>query len=225
MAVPYEETGRTRQKARTRQALVDATRRLLAQGADPTVEEAAAAVGISRTTAYRYFPNQRLLLSAAHPETDRSSLLPDDPPDDPGERLELVMEAFTRLTLEWEPQLRASLRLSLEPGAGQPMLRGGRAIGWIEDALAPLRRTHPGLDVRRLAVAIRSATGIESLVWLTDIAGLDREEAVLTLRGSARALLASALADHAAGAGHTKGRAADPDGARPGDRRESQPRA
>jgi hypothetical protein len=31
--------------------------------------------------------------------------------------------------------------------------------------------------VHRLARAIRSAVGIEALVWLTDVAGLSREEA------------------------------------------------
>jgi AcrR family transcriptional regulator len=193
MPVPYELTGRSKQKARTRQALVAATRELLAQGQDPQVEDAAARAGISRTTAYRYFPNQRALLAAAHPETERQSLLPDDAPADPLERLDLAMKAFTDLTLEWEPQLRASLRLSLEPGSEQPMLRQGRAITWIEDALSPLRETHPEVDVHRLAVAIRSATGIESLIWLTDIAGQTREEAAATMRWSARAMLRASV--------------------------------
>jgi AcrR family transcriptional regulator len=196
MSVPYELTGRHRQKARTRQALVAAARRLLADGTDPTVEDAAAAAGISRTTAYRYFPNQHALLAAAHPQIEHTSLLPPDPPADPATRLDLVMAAFTQLTLDWEPQLRTSLRLSLQPGTTQPHLRGGRAIGWIEDALAPLRDTHPCLDIHHLAVAIRSATGIESLVWLTDIAGLTRRQAADTMRRSARALLAAALDQH-----------------------------
>src|SRR5215470_17085648 len=68
MAVPYEATGRTQQKSRTREGLVDATRELLAQGLTPKVEDAAQRAGISRTTAYRYFPNQRDLLMAAHPQ-------------------------------------------------------------------------------------------------------------------------------------------------------------
>ncbi|MDJ0346464.1 TetR/AcrR family transcriptional regulator [Streptomyces sp. H10-C2] len=195
MSVPYELTGRREQKTRTRQALVAATRALLAEGSTPTVEEAAAAAGISRTTAYRYFPNQRTLLTAAHPEIRQQSLLPENPPTDPQARLDLVMQAFTRLTVEWEPQLRASLRLSLEPGADQPMLRHGRAIGWIEDALSPLREIHPGLDVHRLAVAIRSATGIEALIWLTDIAGLPRDQAAETMRWSAQAMLNATLAE------------------------------
>jgi AcrR family transcriptional regulator len=197
MAVPYESTGRRRQKARTREALVAATRRLMADGVTPTVEEAATEAGISRTTAYRYFPSQRTLLLAAHPETGQRSLLPANPPVDVETRLDLVMREFVRLTLEWEPQLRTSLRLSLEPNAGQPPLRGGRAIDWIEDALAPLRETRPDVDVHRLAVAIRSATGVESLIWLTDIAGLPRARAGELLRWSARAMLRAALAEPA----------------------------
>jgi AcrR family transcriptional regulator len=196
MSVPYELTGRRQQKTRTREALVSATRELLAAGTTPTVEEAAAAAGISRTTAYRYFPNQRALLLAAHPEIRQQSLLPEHAPSDPQARLDLVMQAFARITVEWEPQLRTALRLSLEPtpDAEQPLLRQGRAIGWIEDALTPLHLTHPDLDVHRLAVAIRSATGIEALIWLTDIAGLTRDEATKLMRWSAHAMLRSALA-------------------------------
>ncbi|WP_433373486.1 TetR/AcrR family transcriptional regulator [Actinoplanes sp. CA-142083] len=194
MPVPYESTGRRDQKARTREALVAATRRLLADGIDPTVEQAAAAARISRTTAYRYFPSQRSLLLAAHPEIVQPSLLPADAPDDVPARLDLVLQAFARVNLDWEPQLRTSLRLSLEPGAEQPVLRQGRAIGWIEEALLPLRDSHPGVDIRRLAIAIRATTGIESLIWLTDIAGLTRDDAVSLMRDSAHALLAAAVA-------------------------------
>jgi AcrR family transcriptional regulator len=195
--VPYESSGREEQKARTREALVTATRRLLADGRDPTVDDVAAAAGISRATAFRYFPSRRALVAAAHPQIDEVSLLPDDAPDEPHARLDLTMDGLLRITLGWEPQLRASLRVSLEAGAELPLLRQGRAIGWIEDALEPLRRTHPHLDRRRLAVAIRSATGIEALVWLTDVGGLSRDEAAGILRWSAHAQLATALAGDA----------------------------
>jgi AcrR family transcriptional regulator len=196
MVVPYEATGRHEQKARTRSALVAATRALLAGGRTPTVDEVAEAAGISRTTAYRYFPNQRTLLIAAHPEIQELSLLPADAPEDPAARLDLVLRELTRLTVEWEPQLRTSLRLSLEPDAERTPLRQGRAIDWISDALAPLRRTHPDLDRHRLAVAIRSAAGIEALVWLTDVAGYSRAEAADLMCWSARAMPAAAPADH-----------------------------
>src|SRR5690349_12522503 len=88
MGMPYEETGRTRQKARTRDALVDAARDLLAEGSTPQVEDAAARAGISRTTAYRYFANQRALLLAAQPGIQPDTLLDADAPTEPVARLD-----------------------------------------------------------------------------------------------------------------------------------------
>ena len=198
MSIPYEAVGRTRQKERTRGALIAAARDLVAQGMTPTVEDAAAAASISRTTAYRYFPNQSALLVAAHPETEARSLLPEDVPDDPAARLDAVIEEFTRVIVDTEAQQRTMLRLSLDPDAKarEPLLlRQGRAIGWIHEALAPLRVRMSDAELRRLVLAVRSATGIEALVWLTDIAGLSRPEALELMRWSAGALLRTALAD------------------------------
>jgi AcrR family transcriptional regulator len=195
VSTAYELNGRIAQKRRTREALIAAARDLVAQGAAPTVEAVAEAASISRTTAYRYFPSQRALLAAAHPETATGSLLPDDPPADVASRLDLVVAEFTRVVLETEAQQRTMLRLSLEADPverSQLPLRQGRAIKWIEEALAPLRPGMSAREVRRLAIAIRSAIGIESLVWLTDVAGLDRHDAVELMRGSARALLDAA---------------------------------
>jgi AcrR family transcriptional regulator len=197
MAVPYEESGRRDQKSRTRRALVDATRRLLESGVTPRVEDSAAEAGISRTTAYRYFPTQRDLLLAAYPEIEQRTLLADDAPGDPETRLDLTIAALSKFNLEHEPQLRAALRLSLVDGAEKPLLRRGRAIAWIESALIPLRGT--GVDVPRLAIAIRAATGIEALIWLLDVAGLSRARATELVRWSARALLHAAMAEREPG--------------------------
>jgi AcrR family transcriptional regulator len=143
----YELNGRVAQKRRTREALIEAARRLIADGgAVPTVEVAAQAPSISRTTAYRYFPSQRALFAAAHPETTLESLLTDDPPDDVAARLDLVIAAFTTMVFATEPQARTMLRLSLQADPeerSQLALRQGRAIKWIEEALAPLQ---PGMS-------------------------------------------------------------------------------
>jgi AcrR family transcriptional regulator len=204
MSIPYERTGRIHQKARTRNALIQATRDLLAEGTTPTVEQAADAARVSRTTAYRYFPNQRALITACFPQVAAGSLLPDPAPEDPVVRLDAVVEAVTRLVVEHEPELRAQLRLSLEPDGsegGELPFRTGRAIAWIEEALAPLQTRIPEPQLRRLVLAIRSAVGIEALVWLTDIAGLSRDDAVDVMRWSASALLQAGLADDSAAAG------------------------
>jgi len=198
VSMVYVQNGRTSQKRRTRDALVAAARELVTQGRAPTVEEAAEAAAISRTTAYRYFPNQRALLAAAHPETATESFLPDDAPTDVAARLDIVVERFTRLAVETEVQQRAMLRLSLEASdeeRRQLPLRQGRAIKWIAEALSPLQPEMSDDEVRRLAIAIRSAIGIEALVWLTDIAGLSSDEAATLMRWSARAMLAAARAE------------------------------
>jgi AcrR family transcriptional regulator len=198
MSIPYERTGRTQQKARTRDALIAATRTLLAQGTTPTVEQAAAAAHISRTTAYRYFPNQRALLAATYPLIEMPSLLPDPAPADPVARLAAVAHRQTELVLELEPELRAQLRLALEADPADRdrlPLRRGRRISWVEEALAPLDGRLPDHQLRRLVHAIGAVVGIEALVWLTDVAGLPRQQAVEVMRWSARTLLQAALAD------------------------------
>jgi AcrR family transcriptional regulator len=196
MAVPYELTGRTQQKARTRHALVDAARELLAAGTTPTVEQAADASQVARATAYRYFPNQRALLIATYPQIDEPSLLDDAGLTDPAERLDAVAGALTRQILEHEPELRTMLRLSLEPDLaerGDLPFRKGRRITWVADALAPLRGTLPDPELDRLIDAIAAVLGVEMVVWLTDIAGHTREQAREIMRWSARALLQAAL--------------------------------
>jgi AcrR family transcriptional regulator len=200
MSIPYEEVGRTGQKRRTRAALVEAARSLIAQGITPTVEQAASEASISRTTAYRYFPNQRDLLVSAYPVIDRSSLLADQASDDPADRLDHVVDEFLRMTVENEPALRTALRLTLESTDSerkQMLLRRGRAIGWLKDALKPLEGRLSQRDLDRLVRAIRAAAGLEALVWLCDVGGLSRKQAVETMKWSARALLRSALAEAA----------------------------
>jgi AcrR family transcriptional regulator len=197
MSIPYETAGRVEQKRRTRDALIAAARGLVAEGVTPTVEGAATAARVSRTTAYRYFPDQRSLLVAAHPETGAVSLLTkEDLAHDVETRLAAVVDRFTALIRDTETQQRTMLRLSLDTDATrtEPLpLRQGRAIAWIGEALDPIadQLTHP--QRHALVLAIRSMIGIEALVWLTDVAGLSRREAGELMAWSAQSLLHAAL--------------------------------
>jgi AcrR family transcriptional regulator len=193
----WESEGRINQKRRTYAALVAAARDLVAGGQAPTVDEAAAAASVSRATAYRYFANQSELLAAAHPEIATLSMLGTDPPQEPAARLDIVVRTFTAMIVETEAQQRTMLRLSLEPDVdrtGLP-LRQGRAIGWITEALEPLRDQLTDDGLHQLVLAIRSAIGIEALVWLTDVAGLSRTDATALMRRSAQGLLHAALSE------------------------------
>ena len=175
-----------------------AARDLVAEGLTPTVEDAAVRAEVSRTTAYRYFPNQTALLVAAHPEVGTTSFLDESAPDDPVARVEQVLDRYLDVLMGAEAQQRTMLRLSLDPDldderrAALP-LRQGRVIGWLGEALDPLADTWSDVERRRLACAMRAAAGIEALVWLVDVAGFSRDEAKAQMRWSALALLAEAL--------------------------------
>ena len=191
MSVPYQQTGRVRQKQRTLEALITATRALLASGVTPTVAEAAEAALVSRTTAYRYFPTQHALLLAAYPEIGKDSVLGDDPPDDTQARFEIVFAEMARQVTENGVPLRAMLRLSLDRSAqgDQPLLRRGRRRTWVADALSPLGEKMDEDHFDRLVLAVTAATGIEVFVWLTDIARLTPDKALDIMRFTAQTLL------------------------------------
>ncbi len=200
MAIPYERTGRRNQKARTRAALVEAARELVKQGATPSVEDAAAAASISRATAFRYFPSQRSLLVAAHPEVDVMSFLDVDAPSDPELRLDAVVNGAMEVLFGSEAAYRSMLKLSLEPNPaerGDLALRQGHRLAWIEDALEPVRDQLPSHTFRRLVNALATVIWVEAVVVLEDLLGLSREEVVDVVRWSARSLLRAALAESA----------------------------
>lgn len=48
-------------------------------------------------------------------------------------------------------------------------------------------------ELRQLVRGVRATTGIETLVWLVDVAGLSRDEAVELMTWSAQALLQHAM--------------------------------
>ena len=195
MSTDFLDHGRVQQKQRTHTALIAAARELLAAGRTPTVEEAAEVAAVSRTTAYRYSPNPAALLMAAHPEHELRSLLRTDS-EDVATRVDDVVDGVIEMILAAEREQRATLRVSLELEPEQRRqlpLRQGRVIGWLEEALAPAEPDLGPAGIAALARAVRSAIGIEALVWLTDVAGLDRDEAGALMRWSAQAMTRAAL--------------------------------
>lgn len=149
---------------------------MIKAGDTPRVEEAAEAARVSRTTAYRYFASQAELLAAAFPETTVASVLPEPPPAAVAERVAVVADFVIDRVEELEPQQRAMLRLSLGDVPHELPLRKGRVIPWFVEALAPLTDSIGDDAVHRLALALRAACGIETRVWLSDVAVLPAAE-------------------------------------------------
>jgi AcrR family transcriptional regulator len=195
------EGGRSRQKQRTRRDLLATASRLIAEGKRPTVTEVADAAGVSRRTAYRYFPAQpKMLVEAAlegvRPEVEAA--LGAAPlgrtTAEMEQRLDALVRAVQELALLNEHRLRTMIHLTvLEKPAPGTRVRGGRRIEWIELAVAPLKPRLGKAAYGRLVSALALIVGIEALVVLRDIRGLSEVQAVQASQWAARAALHEAL--------------------------------
>lgn len=193
------QAGRINQKRRTRAALVDAAVELVATDSVPTIQEVADHAGISRATAYRYFSSQESLLveamlERAMPEID-GIVQQWNETIDAATRLDQLVQAVLNVVIDNDASFRAMLRASLDPQmAGESVRRGGRLV-WLKQALEPVRDQLGPTTFERLVNALTPYLGIECLIALGDIAGLEPQQAVETARWASGNLLRAALAD------------------------------
>lgn len=193
-------SGRDAQRARTRKAIVRAAAGMLERGERPDLEAVAAEAGVSRATAYRYFPGIDALLSEAAVD----ALMP-EPGDlfdgavaDPAVRLAMVDAAITGAIRQREMPLRLMLAQVLERSArggvdGIP-LRQNRRTPLIEKALEPLGPRLSPENRQRLIGALAMVIGSEGHIALKDVLGLEPEQADAVRQWAITALLGAALA-------------------------------
>ncbi len=190
-------------RERTFRLLREAARELVRTGRPLTVPAAAELAGVSRATAYRYFPtNDAVVLHA-------TMSLADDPLADvdwapptatvPGE-LGARASELVRVTAEWafdhEAELRTMLRLSLGPERNNLLRRRGLTNRgrWIAALLEGLPSDIQADARERLAAALIPLFGSDAVVWTTDMAELPRHQAIELLAWMAQALVRATLA-------------------------------
>jgi AcrR family transcriptional regulator len=181
--------GREAQKARTREALVQAARTL----ERPSVGAAADAAGISRATAYRYFPTQ----DALDVELDRDvywrdveRLVHSTASLEVGARINRLIDAIVARVSSDERHVRKALRLYHDNWLRDPAVpgrRGGR-MEWIDALIAPL----PATVRRKLRLPLALAIGPDQVTMLHDVARLEPKEIARVLKWSAAAMLKAA---------------------------------
>ncbi len=203
MEHPYDAGELSGPKARTLRLLREAARELLRTGGKLTVPAAAELAGVSRATAYRYFPtNDAVVLHA-------TMSLADDPLDDPtwappaatspGElsaRAAELVRATAAWAFEHEAELRTMLRFSLGPEREhvQPRRDLTNRGRWIAALLESLPSDVPPDARNRLAKALVPLFGSDAIVWTTDMAELSREQAIDLLAWMAHVLVKATLA-------------------------------
>ena len=191
---------------RTRAELMACAMKLVGSGRLPSVAEVAIGAGVSRATAYRYFPSRSKLISAVVEESlgpVRQASSAD--PDGLARIRALFDQTFPRFR-DFEPQLRAALQLALEHQAleraglleEEPFRRGHRRRILAESA-APLKAVLGARRFDRLLKAMSLVYGIESYIVLKDIWGCGDAEIARVARWTCDALVASALREVEAG--------------------------
>jgi AcrR family transcriptional regulator len=189
-------------KERTQRLLTEAARDLLRTGQPLTVQAAANLAGVSRATAYRYFPsNESVVLHATNPFTEdaqgRTAPLPAAVTPDgdlPAQAAALVRDMGT-WAFEHENELRALLALSLSPERADRTPRRGSTSRdrWIARLLEGLPDDVAESDRERLAAALTPLFGADAVVWTKDIAKLAPQQALDLLAWMAATLVRATL--------------------------------
>lgn len=191
--------GRDNQKRRTRRALVETAGRLIAAGGRPSVAEVAEAAEISTRTAYRYFPSVEQLMVEAALEATRQNMelsIEAGRPDEPvSERVERLVDALAQMTVANEDLLRQVIKFTVDRDPIEPGVppRPARRLEYVERALTPLQSRLDPADLDRLTFALTVVMGIESVLVLRDICGLDSEEILSVQHWAAGALVRAAV--------------------------------
>ncbi len=202
-AKPRDVAGMSGPKQRTLRLLREAAQELLRTGGPLTVPAAAELAGVSRATAYRYFPNNdSVVLHATMSLADNPVADADwvsaaaTSPDELGERAAELVRATAAWAFDHEAELRTLLHLSLAPEREDVRPRRGLTNRgrWIASLLDGLPPDVPPTARDRLAAALMPLFGADAVVWTTDMAELPRDDAIELLAWMARVLVTATLA-------------------------------
>ena len=190
--------GRANQKRRTCQALLDAALVLSEAGQQPTLQDVAAHAGVSRATAYRYFPSIDALIHEAY--FGRAAVPLENfvaPGADPAQAAGRAAEVMNGLLLANEHGLhvveRAFMQIWLDNTSDERPARMARRMNYIDPIIASLSGRLDEAAKSRLRVALSMTMGTEAVLAMRDVAGASGEQAVAASAWAARALIHAAL--------------------------------
>ena len=189
--------------------MLETASRLMQAGSTPSVSEVAEAACVSRATAYRYFPSQAALVHAVVDKGLGPILTWRSDSADARERISALFDAAMPRIEAFEATFKAALKLSLDQWArrqagalgSEPEFMRGHRVELLKDAIAPLKDGLGPAAFDRLAQALSLVFGVETLIVLKDIWGLDGAETLAVAQWAARSLVEAAIAEETSGHG------------------------
>jgi AcrR family transcriptional regulator len=196
----YLEQGRSAQKVRTRQRVLEAASELIGKGHSPTITEAADLADVSRRTAYRYFSTQQQMLAEAALAVSRESILQIQLPRPVEARIDVTVRALQEFVYQNEAALRMLAQMYMQqPLAGKPMNKKDSVpprvnrVKFIESALADIRSQLPAKDYERLISALVLCMGVEAAMSLRYVRNLSSTHATEICSWAAQQIIKGAL--------------------------------
>lgn len=189
-------------RARTQRLMLETATRLMQGGITPSVSQVSEVAGVSRATAYRYFPSQAALVQAVVNEGLGPILRWESSLDDAEARVVDLLEFSMPRVEEFEATFRAALKLSLDQWARrqagtlgeEEKFRRGHRLELLEDCVEPLKEVLGPDELGRLVAGLSLIFGIESILVLKDINGLDASQTQEIVIWAARAIVRHAIA-------------------------------
>ncbi|WP_272663767.1 TetR/AcrR family transcriptional regulator [Providencia sp. PROV110] len=193
-------------RKRTYVLLVTTALDLFEKGAMPSVSELALEAGVSRATAYRYFPTQTDLITAVVNESLGPILTWRPQSVKTEERIdELLTYAFPRM-FEHEGVLRAALQASLQQwaqGRFTPLsikdkrLERGNRKDILTMVTSPMKSEFPQEIIDKVIRAFSVIYGSEIFLVLKDIWKMEDSQVTELAQWMAKAIMNQAVADNA----------------------------
>ena len=173
------------------------------RGQTPSISDVAEAAAVSRATAYRYFPSQAALVHAVVDAGLGPILEWQSDSTDAEARVQDLLKLSVPRILEFEATFKAALKLSLEQWAqrqagtfgDEPPFKRGHRVVMLQKAIAPLKDRLSEFQFQRLAKSLSLVYGLELLLVLKDMWGLDFDETRDIAAWTASALVRAAIAD------------------------------
>jgi len=192
----YIDSGRKKQKLKTRSILLKTTQKLLAKGIDFSLEDVAKKAKVSRATIYRYYSNIDVLsaeagldLNTESPKAIHDELQHLDTP----EKILAIQAYFNQLTVDHEAAFRKYISIVLASDS-QIAKRGARRPKTLQLALAKKDLGIDDTQSQNLANIATVLMGIEAFVATKDVCGLSNHESIETLQWGLEMVLKGALA-------------------------------